>query len=264
MNLGIGGRTALVTGGSRGIGRAISTMLAEEGVNVFIAARDKGNVEAAVAGIVAAGGKAAGMSTDCMTPDGIQAAVNGATAAFAAPDIAIYIPNAGIMGYFTDVTDEAFAAGDNAMVMQFARLARAVLPAMKERGWGRIVSVGTMSVKKNHRKLPHAVPNAYRLAHIGLSKSISDEMAPFGITVNTIGTGQILTDAYADTFTKMGAQEGKTLDQVIAGRVEDIPMGRLGTPQEMASACAFFCSEGASYVTGQLLVVDGGWVEYPL
>jgi 3-oxoacyl-[acyl-carrier protein] reductase len=135
---------------------------------------------------------------------------------------------------------------------------------MQEKKWGRIVTIGSMCARMVHRHIPRAAANTYRLAGIGLSKQLSDEFGRDGITVNTIGTGSILTPAFLETFGGVAEKEGKTFAQVEAEKAADIPVGRLGRPEEMAAAAVFLCSDRASFITGQLLLVDGGRVQSPL
>jgi 3-oxoacyl-[acyl-carrier protein] reductase len=264
MDFGLKGRVALVTGGSRGIGFAISQELAREGARVFIASRDQRNVDSAVAQIRDKGGDASGCAADCMSSDGIARAVEQARAAYGPIDIAVFIPNATIPGDFADIGEETFMLADNNLVLAFARLACAVIPDMQAKKWGRIVTIGSMCARMVHRHIPRAVSNTYRLAGIGLSKQLSDEFGRDGITVNTIGTGSILTHAFLETFGGVAEKEGKTFEQVEAEKAADIPVGRLGRPQEMAAAAVFLCSERASFITEQLLLVDGGRVPSPI
>lgn len=264
MDFGITNKSAIIIGGSKGCGRAISLELAAEGANVTVVARGQEAIDDTVGTIRKAGGKAVGHSADALSPAGIDGAVAAATSAFGSPDIVVYIPSVTIWGRFEDADAEAFALGNAALVTQFGRLVKAVLPQMKERQWGRIVTIGSMAVRMLHKQLPRAVPNTYRLAHLGLSKTISDEVAKYGVTINTLGTGSFATGAYSATWERLAAQEGKTYDQILAERVRPIPIGRLGQPEEMAAVCAFLCSTRASYVTGQLLLVDGGRVESPI
>jgi 3-oxoacyl-[acyl-carrier protein] reductase len=264
MDLGLKGRVALVTGGSKGIGFAISQELAREGVRVVLASRGQDNVDAAVAQIREEGGEVSGCTADCMSPGGISKAVAFAQETYGPIDIAIFIPNALIVGNFADIDEEQLVLGDNNMVLAFARLARSVIPGMQEKKWGRIVTIGSMCARMVHRHIPRAAANTYRLAGIGLSKQLSDEFGRDGITVNTIGTGSILTPAFLDTFGNVAKKEGKTFAQVEAEKAADIPVGRLGRPEEMAAAAAFLCSERASFITGQLLLVDGGRVPSPI
>jgi 3-oxoacyl-[acyl-carrier protein] reductase len=135
---------------------------------------------------------------------------------------------------------------------------------MKAQRWGRIVTVGSMAVRQIHRHVPHTVPNAYRLAAIGLSKTIADEVAEFGITVNTIGTGSIATENFISTFREIADRNGEDYDEMLVKKAANIPMKRFGKPEEMAAACAFLCSELAGYITGVTLLVDGGKVEVPI
>jgi 3-oxoacyl-[acyl-carrier protein] reductase len=264
MDFGLKGRVALVTGGSKGIGLATSHELAREGARVFIASRDQANVDAAVAEIRAAGGEASGCAADCMSAKGMAEAVERAQATYGSIDIAVYIPNVTIPGNFADIDEETFMLADNNVVLSFARLARAVIPGMQQNKWGRIVTIGSMCARMVHRHIPRAVANTYRLAGIGLSKQLSDEFGRDGITVNTIGTGSILTPAFLETFGGVARKEGKTFEQVEAEKAADIPVGRLGRPEEMAAAAVFLCSDRASFITGQLLLVDGGRVPSPI
>jgi 3-oxoacyl-[acyl-carrier protein] reductase len=259
MDLGVSGKVALVTGGSQGIGLGCAHRFAAEGCKVVIAARTQANIDLAVAEV---GHGCVGISADCTTKEGIARAVQACVDAFgAAPDIAIFNVDSGPKGAFLDVDDETFAAANNNNVMAFRWLVQAVVPQMQARGWGRILTIGTNSVKQPHRKLPRAAQNTYRVGALALSKTLSAELGPFGITVNTLGTGAIATPQFRQVFTKIAEGEGRTYDELVAARVAEWPVRRMGTPEDMASAAAFLCSDLAGYITGQVLVIDGGNLE---
>jgi 3-oxoacyl-[acyl-carrier protein] reductase len=261
MDLGISGKVALVFGGSKGIGLGCAHEFAREGCPTVIAARTQGTIDDAVAEVRTAGGQVAGISADCTTRDGIALAVKAATEAFGAPDILIFNVDSGPKGAFLDIDDETFAAANNNNVMAFRWAVQAVFPHMREQGWGRILTIGTNSVKAPHRKLPRAAQNTYRVGALALSKTLSAELGSFGITVNTLGTGAIATPQFRDVFTKIAEAQGQTYEEHIAERVSAWPVQRMGTPEDMAAAAAFLCSDRAGFITGQVLIVDGGNLE---
>ena len=259
MDLGIAGKIALVIGGSQGIGLGCARRFAAEGCRVMIAARTQSRIDTAVADI---GGETRGISADCTSKDGVGQAVQACADAFgASPQIAIFNVDSGPKGAFLEVDDETFDAANRNNVMAFRWLVQAVYPGMKAKGWGRILTIGTNSVKQPHRKLPRAAQNTYRVGALALSKTLSAELGPFGITVNTLGTGAIETEQFREVFTKIASERGQTYAELVAGRVAEWPIRRLGTPADMAAAAAFLCSDLAGFITGQVLVVDGGNLE---
>ncbi|MEZ5709231.1 MAG: SDR family oxidoreductase [Blastomonas sp.] len=261
MDLGIKGKVALVFGGSKGIGLGCVHQFAAEGCRTVIAARTQATIDDAVAEVRAAGGDVIGISADCTTQQGIGQAVEAARAAFGSPDILIFNVDSGPKGSFLEVDDDTFAAANNNNVMAFRWAVQAVVPHMQAMGWGRILTIGTNSVKQPHRKLARAAQNTYRVGALALSKTLSAELGPMGITVNTLGTGAIETSQFKEVFTRIAEANGQTYEEHIAERTSQWPVQRMGTPEDMAAAAAFLCSTRAGFITGQVLVVDGGNLE---
>lgn len=267
MDLGISGKVALVTGGSHGIGRAISEELGENGCRVLVMARGQAQLDDTVKAIRDKGGEAASFSGDLLDFSSYPKAVEAAKAAFgSAPDIAIYSPVAPPPGSFEDFSDEDFDKSYHSVVKGFANFVRAVSPAMKEKQWGRIITIGSgcgkVPARYSSLHFHYAMANTTRPAALGLSRTVADELGPYGVTVNTIPPGFIETgENYEAFFQKCADEVGQDYDTFMANELKRIPMNRFGTPDEISGLCAFLCSQQAGYITGQYIVVDGGHME---
>ena len=259
MDFGIAGKVAFVTGGSRGMGRLAAEMLAAEGCRVAISARTQSDIDEVVAAITSAGGTAMGVSADAVNRDEVERAVAEVTAAYGAPQIVIGQTKFNIPGDFADITDlEQYVESFRSYTMSQLYLLHAVLPAMKAAGWGRYVHIGSATAKEPVGHIHHVIANATRPSTIGLLKTVSDEYAQFGITVNTVAPGWIGT---ANAFEYLEQNLGLTTDD---GRRDfminkaGVPAARMGEPREIASTIVYLCSDQAGYVNGNWIEVDGG------
>jgi 3-oxoacyl-[acyl-carrier protein] reductase len=245
MDLGIAGRTALVMGASAGIGRAIAAALAREGARVAIASRSRERIADAASAI---DGEVAPFVADTNDLDRL-AALPGEVAGALGP-VEILVANTGgpPLGGTLDHPREEWDAAYRSLVLAPRILLEAVLPGMREAGWGRIVNVGSSSMREPIRGL--ALSNAHRMAAVGLLKTLATEVAADGVTVNSVATGRFATQRLADNAGSMEAAEERAR--------EDVPAGRLGTPEEFGDLVAFLCSERAAYLTGVVIPLDGG------
>jgi len=249
MDLGIRGRVALVTGASAGLGAASALALAAEGARVAVAARRTELLEAVVADARAAGAAdAAAFAVDLADEASVTELLRAVEARFGGADILVANGGGPRPGTYRDFELADWDAAYRTTLRAMLQLVNGVLPAMTERGWGRIVALTSTSVKQPIATI--ALSNAFRSALVSALKTLSSEVAPVGITVNAIGTGRILTDRLRATYPDEAAIEESAR--------REVPMQRTGTPQELAAAVAFLCGAPASYITGQLLSVDGG------
>jgi 3-oxoacyl-[acyl-carrier protein] reductase len=263
MDLGLRGRTAIVTGGSKGIGLAIAATLAAEGARVVVAARGQGAIDDAVASIVAAGGQAIGCAFDVTAADAAEQLVRATIEHFGTVDI--LVNNAGgqrTRAGFDDLTDEDFleAYADN--VLSVVRMVRAVLPAMRAQQWGRIINIVSEASTQPERVFQHY--NAAKAAELNLTKSLSKALARDGILVNAVAPGLISTPAVEDSFAEGAQAQNRPIEEVKADFFRKfkpgLVLGRAGTSAEVAAVVAFLASKQASYVTGSNYRVDGGSV----
>jgi len=243
MDLGIEGRIALVLGASRGLGRACADALAAEGARVALASR---SVDDELAAVVGRGAKAFTLDI------GDAAAVAALPARVEAEvgPIEILVLNAGgpPLGGALDAGEEQWEEAFRSLVLTPLALAKACVPGMRERGWGRIVNVSSTSVRQPIPGL--TLSNANRMGAVGLLNTLAAEVAGDGITVNTIATGRFGTERLGSIYGSLeAAEEHATLD---------VPAGRLGRPEEYGDLVAFVCSERASYLTGTVIPLDGG------
>jgi len=245
MDLGLEGRVALVMGASRGIGQAIAAVLAREGARVAICSRSQEKLEEAVAEI---GGSATPFVADASDLDRL-AALPGEVGEKLGP-VEILILNTGgpPFGAALDHELDEWEAAYRSLVLAPRVLAGAVVPGMRERGWGRIVNVGSSSTREPIPGLN--LSNSHRMAAVGFLKTLSREVAADGITVNTVATGRFATERLADGAGSLEAAEKAARNEV--------PAGRLGRPDEYGDLVAFLCSERAAYITGTVIPIDGG------
>ena len=245
MDLGISGKTALVMGASRGIGRGVAAALAREGARVAMASRSRERLEAAAAEI---DGATAVFEADASDPDRLAALPVDVEQALGPVEILVTNTGGPPPGGALDSSLDQWEAVYRSLVLGPRVLTQAVIPGMRERGWGRIVNVGSSSTREPIPGL--ALSNSHRMATVGLFKTLSREVAAEGITVNTVATGQIRTDRLTEL---LGSEE-----RVEERARSEVPAGRLGTPEEYGDLVAFLCSERAGYLTGAVIPLDGG------
>jgi NAD(P)-dependent dehydrogenase (short-subunit alcohol dehydrogenase family) len=259
MDFGVAGRIALVVGGSKGIGLESARMLAAEGCRVAIVARTQKHIDRAVAEISADGGDVVGIAADMTRHEQIERAVAETADHFGPPTIVITQADFHVRGFFDEIAEyEAFVDSYRTYTMSQVYMLHAVLPAMKDAGWGRYVHIGSATAKEPQSKPPHTVANATRPSTVGLLKSVADEYARFGITINTIAPGWIATRT---TNWYLEHHEGLSTDEARRQWLIEhagVPAGRAGEPAEIASTIVYLCSDLAGYVNGHYLAVDGG------
>jgi 3-oxoacyl-[acyl-carrier protein] reductase len=245
MDLGLEGRVALVMGASRGIGRGIAAALAREGVRVAIASRSLERLEEAAAEI---GGRATPFVADASDTERLAALPDEVAEALGPVEILVANTGGPPFGGALDHELEEWEQAYRSLVLALRVLAGAVVPGMRERGWGRIVNVGSNTTREPNPALN--LSNAHRMAAVGFLKTLASEVAGDGITVNTVATGRFATDRLADS--------GGSLEQAEAAARTEVPAGRLGHPDEYGDLVAFLCSERAAYLTGTVIPLDGG------
>lgn len=256
MDLGLGGKRALVLSSSRGLGRGIAEALAAEGADVMLTARSEDRLKAAAEAINARGaGRASYLAADLK--DSVETLHAKAVEALGGP-IDVLIANTGgpPAGTALSVAPEAWTPQFEAMVVPVLRLAALVLPQMQQNRFGRIVVVASSGIVQ---PIPNLVmSNALRSSILGWAKTLASEVAKDGITVNMILPGRIETDRTVELDGANAKRTGKTVDEIAAAARATIPAGRYGDVREFADVACFLASERASYVTGATIRVDGG------
>jgi 3-oxoacyl-[acyl-carrier protein] reductase len=259
MHYGIDGRTALIVGGSKGIGFEVARMLAAERCRVAVLARTKADVDVAVDTIRGAGGDAMGVCADVGRQEALDNALAEMRAQMGPPLIVVGQAKYQRPGDFADIDDlDTYRESFESHTMSQIYLLRAVLPAMRDAGWGRFVHIGSATAKEPAGNIHHVVANTSRPSTVGLLKTVSDEYARYGVTVNTVAPGWIETEnalAYLEQHLGASTKEERRDFMLTQARV---PAARMGKPREIASLIAYLCSESAGYVTGSWIEVDGG------
>jgi 3-oxoacyl-[acyl-carrier protein] reductase len=245
MDLGIAGRTALVMGASRGIGHGIAAALAREGVRVAMASRSRERLAEAAGEIE---GETAAFEADTSDLERLAALPAEVESKLGPVDILVANTGGPPLGGALDNPREEWEEAYKSLVLAPRTLTEGVLPGMRSRQWGRIVNVGSSSVRE---PIPHlTLSNAHRMAAIGFFKTLAGEVAADGVTVNTVATGRFATDRLASNW---GSWE-----EMEANAAEGVPAARLGQPDEFGDLVAFLCSVRAGYLTGTVIPLDGG------
>jgi len=254
MDLGLGGKTAFVAASTSGLGRAIAEALGAEGANVVVTGR-RGDVAAQLAADLSS---AVGIELDVTDAASRAAALEQATASFGPIDIMVLNGPGPAPGTAAALDTDAVADSIQRLVAPGHDFVSRVLPGMRERGWGRILAVGSSGIVS---PLPNlASSNLGRAALAGYLKTLASEVAADGVTVNLLLPGRIATDRVARLDAAQAERQGIDAAEITRRSQQSIPAGRYGRPDEFGAAAAFLCGESAAYITGVALRCDGGFV----
>jgi 3-oxoacyl-[acyl-carrier protein] reductase len=259
MDLGIAGKVAIVMASSRGLGRATAAALAAEGTHLVLCARDETALNGAADEIRGATGvRVLAIAADVAEPAAIDRIWNRARDEFGRVDILVTNAGGPPAGPFESHSPDAWAKATKLTLDSAVNMTRVVLPGMKERHWGRIIHVTSIAVKQPVDNL--ILSNSLRAAVTGFARTLANEVAAYGVTVNCVMPGYTLTDRIAELANSNAKQHGTSVESEIARMSAGVPMHRLGTPEEFAATVAFVASERASYITGASIPVDGGFI----
>ena len=258
MDIRLDQKTALITGASRGIGRAIALEFARSGANLIIASRSVNDLETLAAEIRALGQKAVTISCDLNEPSSLEAAVAQAQSELGAIDI--LVNNAGITQgvKFTQMTTELWQRIMTINVESAMRLMQLTLDPMAARGWGRVINIASIAAKSGLRY--SAAYNASKHALLGITRSVALDYAQKGVTVNAVCPGWVLTEMAEQTVQNIQEKTGRSREEAIHSLVKDVPMARMIEPLEVAALVTFLASDFAAAITGQGYNIDGGTV----
>ncbi len=260
MNFGIKGKTALVAASSKGIGKAVALAFAEEGCNVVICSRTKNDLINTANEIKnKTGNEPLWIVCDVSRIDDIETIYKAASKQFGTVDILVNNSGGPIAGYFMELSEKDWADAFGLLLMGTIRLTKLVLPGMISRRWGRIINITSLSVVQPVDAL--MLSNSLRAGVTGFAKTLSNEVAKYNITVNNVAPGYTLTNRLYDLAVKQAKEKGKSHEEILVDMAKEVPMNRLGKPEEIASTVAYLASASAGYLTGSTIHVDGGVVK---
>jgi 3-oxoacyl-[acyl-carrier protein] reductase len=254
VDLGLSGKIVLVCGASRGIGFAAAQRFADAGAQVVLVSRSAESLAGAAARLAPTGATIRTLAADLATAEGIAAVTS------AVPAVDVLVTNTGgpPTGPALEHSWDAWTSAGSLLLRSAVELTRAYVPGMRLRRWGRVVGITSMAVKQPVPSL--VLSNAYRAAVTGYFRTLADEVAADGVTVNTVLPGYTETERLEELASATSARTGASREDVYANWKRVTPAGRLGQPDELGAAIAFLASAPAGFITGQALLVDGGAV----
>jgi 3-oxoacyl-[acyl-carrier protein] reductase len=257
MDLGIEDRVAIVTGSSRGIGRAIARGLSIEGVDVVICARKEGPLKEAADEISRESGRrVVAVRTDLAIEGDISGLVEKTIDLFGRVDILVNNTGGPPAGRFDEISSDDWNKSVELILMSVQRICSLVIPHMRKNGWGRIINMTSIAAKQPLERM--VLSNTIRAGILGLTKTLANEVARDNILVNSVCPGWTLTDRVDELASSKARDTGSSKDEIIRGWEEGIPLGRMARPGELADLVVYLSSERASYLTGTVIQVDGG------
>lgn len=258
MELGLKDRVAIVGGSSRGIGRAIAISLAKEGASVTICARDEAALRRTELELARLSSQhhVLAIPADLSVPRDIRRVVRDTFNRF--DQIGILVTHVGLSptGPVSELEDEAITAAFERNLFSAVRLSREVIPHMKQQHWGRIINLLSSSAQQTMEGM--ALATSSQLSVMGYFKALANELAPFNITVNNLVPGPIDTELFNSRLAERAEEQGRTVEELLKATLAEIPMRRLGKPEEIGDLVAFLASDRVGYLTGTSIVVDGG------
>ena len=260
MDLGLKNKVALISGSSSGLGEAVAKSIAAEGASVIICSIDEEGLAKAKQDIIDAGNpNVISVTANLSNQEGVDSVVSSAIAKFGKVDILVSNTGGPPSTRFENTTPEQWQTAVDLLLMSAVNLTRGVLPGMMERKWGRIIYCTSIAVKQPVENL--VLSNSVRASVTGLAKTLASEVALSNITVNCVLPGYTRTQRLTYLANATAEAKGISIEDAWKQWTSEIPMGRVGEPQEFGDTVAFLASEKASFITGQSLAVDGGWIK---